>query len=108
MEFTQIKIKTHPITVVFNGSQYVFYSEYCGIVAHAVRLEPFNSREKRFNLFTGSKACDGYLAHSTIFSGCAKFIRKNETKYIDANVVFENLCCDLSQKTLQLNVIDIR
>lgn len=106
MDFTHTKIKTFPITVIFTGPSYIFYSDYYGIVAHAVRLEPFNGEVKRFNLFTGSETCKGTpLTHSVVFRACANYIRKNECKYIDVDVEFENLYRDLSQKVLRLKVV---
>ncbi len=92
MEFDNIRIAGHPVTVIFNGPKYIFYSRFFGLVAYADRQEPFYDDVKRFKLYTGNHHCQGgSLTETVIFRACAKHIRKSENKHLPFDVEIEHL-----------------
>lgn len=87
METGSIKIYGESIFVIFTGKQYIFHSNYWGIVGIATRVSDLTEfYDKKFSLVAGTKN----TSRSKYIYGMKRYIRKIEQKYGARNVDFED------------------
>lgn len=98
MEISIINPQGSRVVVLFNGSTYVFYSEYYGTMAIAERSKnAHESGREFFTLTAGNHHCEGgRFSNGNIFAFAKRFINKAESKYISTCVDYETHTADLA------------
>lgn len=98
MEISTISARCYQINVIFVGSHYYFHSPFAGVVAIAERTGEDETGKAHFILKAGNDyLIGGSLGGSVLFSVAEKFIRKNESRYINTVCTFERIPFDGSK-----------
>jgi hypothetical protein len=105
MTISVIKPRGYEINVIYVGSHYYFHSSYCGVVAIAER-KGYKTEEEvhTFTLKAGNRhLVGGSLGGSVMFSVVEKFIRKEESKFVEHVTNFEREEFDGADCTLNIS-----
>ena len=107
MEFSHIHPHGYSVHVIFNGSNYFFYSDWCGLIAIAERATPIEERNKEvFNLVYGNEHLSGGSLGGSVLESIAKrFISKAENKYITKKCEYNVTRADLSNHYLKIEAL---
>ena len=93
MEITTMKWRGAEVHCLFTGYQYVFHSNFWGILAVADRDE---TNEKAFTVRYGNGNLNGCSLGGDVCALLAeRFIKKNESRYISREISFERKREDL-------------
>lgn len=103
MEIKQISYKGSKFTAIFNGTSYVFHSNFFGIVAVATRdINDCN----HFHISYGNMNCEGgRFGEQVLLPMIKRYIKKEENQFVPSNVTFTEAWRDLKNKTIQIAVV---
>lgn len=100
----EVTIAGHRLTVVSDGSVYLFHSGKYGFVACANRLETGDPSRVYFKVNAGNRFCrGGVLTDSRVISGVSAFIRRRERERGAVSVTFGSFSDDLADARLDLS-----
>lgn len=103
MDIKQISYKGSKFTAIFNGTSYVFHSNFFGIVAIATR--DINDC-KHFHVVYGNRHCEGgRFGGQVLLPMVKRHIKKEENQFVPSNVTFTETWRDLMNKTIQIAVV---
>lgn len=104
MEITRIKRHGIEINVLFTGCQYIFYNTFYGILAVADRKSL--QEDNYFTIYYGNRnTIGGSLGGDTCLVIAKQFIKKNENKYINRELVFDIIKEDVGFYILKVEAI---
>ena len=108
MEINNISVNGHKSYSVFDGEKYVFYSNYYGILAVAVRVaeKDYNTGKCSFNVYTGNSHTVGgtRVNTTTIRRAVRRYVNKFENQFVKTKVNYEFFDVDLNLKHLEINI----
>ena len=91
MEIGSIKIAGREITAIYNCGEYVFYSNYYGVIGIAVRTAINERNEPIYRLTAGTENTVGdSVNRSSIIAAMKRYITKSENKYKVHTTFFED------------------
>lgn len=103
MEIKQISYKGGKFIAIFNGTAYVFHSNFFGIVAIATRD---NNDSRHFHISYGNRNCEGgCFGGHVLLPMIKRYIKKEENQFVPSNVTFTETWQDHLNKTIQIAVV---
>jgi hypothetical protein len=96
MEITKLNRNNCEVNVIFTGEQYIFHNAFYGILAVGQRKGHKKEDTNHFTIYYGNHQTEGGSFAGTYCLKMAKsFIKKNESKYVKVNTIFEEVQEDL-------------
>lgn len=96
MEITKLNRNNCEVNVIFTGEQYIFHNAFYGILAVGQRKGYKKEDTDHFTIYYGNHQTEGGSFAGTYCLKMAKsFIKKNESKYVKVNTIFEEVEEDL-------------
>lgn len=90
MIFSKTRIAGNETNVIFTGAQYLFITQFYGIVAIAERVEELKNGKTAFEVKIGNKYCEGgSLTDNVVFAAAKKFILKARTNISRLPLIFQ-------------------
>ena len=91
MEIRSIKIAGREVTAIYNCGEYVFYSNYYGVIGIAVRTAINEGNEPIYRLTAGTEnTVGGSVNRSSIVTAMKRYITKCESFYNIKKTIFED------------------
>ena len=91
MEITKIKIAGREVTAIYNCGEYVFYSQYYGVIGLAERTAITENHEPIYKLTAGTEnTVGGSVNRSSIITAMKRYITKCESFYNIKKTIFED------------------
>lgn len=91
MEIRSIKIAGREVTAIYNCGEYVFYSNYYGVIGIAERTSINERNEPIYLLTAGTEnTVGGSVKRSSIVTAMKRFITKCESFYNIKKTIFED------------------
>lgn len=91
MEITKIKIAGCEADMIFTGGQYIFWSDWFGVIGLATRKGYDEPDNHTFVIKAGTEnTVGGSVNRSSIITAMKRYISKSENKYIVRNTLFED------------------
>ena len=91
MEIRSIKIAGREVTAIYNCGEYVFYSNYYGVIGIAVRTAITENHEPIYKLTVGTEnTVGGSVNRSSIATAMKRYITKCESFYQIKKTIFED------------------
>ena len=91
MEIRSIKIAGREVTAIYNCGEYVFYSNYYGVIGLAARTAITENNEPIYKLTAGTEnTVGGSVNRSSIITAMKRYITKCESFYNIKNTIFED------------------
>ena len=91
MEIRSIKIAGREVTAIYNCREYVFYSNYYGVIGIAVRTATNERNEPIYKLTVGTEnTVGGSVNRSSIIAAMKRYITKCESFYNIKKTIFED------------------
>ena len=99
-------IRKGEVQVIFTGSQYIFKSNFYGIVAVATRKGHSDEDMHQFTIQVGNHQCLGSCLYSdaTVISMVKRFINKEESKYVKVKTTYDVVNIDLDRFYIDVEV----
>ena len=106
MEIRSIKIAGREVTAIYNCGEYVFYSNYYGVIGIASRTAINERNEPIYLLAAGTKnTVGGSVNRSSIVTAMKRYITKCESFYNIKKTIFEDsgeICnCQIDIKLIE-------
>ena len=91
MEIRSIKIAGREVTAIYNCGEYVFYSNYYGVIGLAERTAITENHEPIYKLTAGTEnTVGGSVNRSSIITAMKRYITKCESFYNIKKTIFED------------------
>lgn len=91
MEIRSIKIAGREVTAIYNCGEYVFYSNYYGVIGIAERTAINEGNEPIYRLTAGTEnTVGGSVNRSSIIAAMKRYITKCESFYNIKKTIFED------------------
>ena len=91
MEIRSIKIAGREVTAIYNCGEYVFYSNYYGMIGLAERTAITENHEPIYKLTAGTEnTVGGSVNRSSIITAMKRYITKCESFYNIKKTIFED------------------
>ena len=91
MEIRSIKIAGREVTAIYNCGEYVFYSNYYGVIGIAVRTAITENNEPTYKLTAGTEnTVGGSVNRGSIITAMKRYITKCESFYNIKKTIFED------------------
>ena len=91
MEIRSIKIAGREVTAIYNCGEYVFYSNYYGVIGIASRTSITENHEPIYLLTAGTEnTVGGSVNRSSIVTAMKRYIAKCESFYNIKKTIFED------------------
>lgn len=91
MEIRSIKIAGREVTAIYNCGEYVFYSNYYGVIGIAVCTSITENHEPIYLLTAGTEnTVWGSVNRSSIITAMKRYITKCENFYRVKKIIFED------------------
>ena len=91
MEIRNIKIAGREVTAIYNCGEYVFYSNYYGVIGLAERTAITENNEPIYKLTAGTEnTVGGSVNRSSIITAMKRYITKCESFYNIKKTIFED------------------
>lgn len=111
MEFGKTSICGSQVDVIFTGGKYLFHNDFYGWLAIAERTEESKQNirdDQEFVLFVGNHyTVGGRMTNNAILKGVRKYIRKNESKFVERICKFREVEADLAYTSVGLDISGI-
>lgn len=101
MELSNIKINGCTVNVIFDGTDYFFYSNYYGLICNAARDLDNN---KAFTISAGNRHTIGTRFAGLIIPAVKRFIRKSENSWTEKNIIFRESGKNVDNEYLKISV----
>lgn len=90
MEFNKIKICGCDVTAVFTGPYYYFHNKFYGWIAFAERTQYRDENGKvGFTIYVGGEHTQGGpLTDATVVAAVKRYITKEESQFVPAEVTY--------------------
>ena len=91
MEIRSIQIAGREVTAIYNCGEYVFYSNYYGVIGLAERTAITENHEPIYKLTAGTEnTVGGSVNRSSIITAMKRYITKCESFYNIKKTIFED------------------
>ena len=106
MEITKIKIAGCEADMIFTGGQYIFWSDYYGVIGLATRKGYDEPDNHSFVIKAGTEnTVGGSVNRSSIITAMKRYISKSENKYIVRKIFFED-SGEILNCRIDINIVD--
>lgn len=96
MEISKIKRNGCEVNVIFTGAQYIFHNAFYGILAVGQRYGYKPEDTNHFTVYYGNhQTLGGSFGGKYCLTMAKSFIKKNESRYVQANTTFDEVLEDL-------------